>query len=483
MKAVPLFISYETGVLQRSLSDQTRPRVAAILGTTLSLSITFLDDAGAAMELEADSTGRLVCRSPDALDGDTVLLDAAWSHADDTTLYTLQTLADSEQLRNLIKSEPCFTLAAQIEFTIPGEDDPRKSLTFDLIIHNGPARGDEGAPDVADYASWLWLKEKLEAGSNITLTENDTTKVITIAATGAGGGGADWGDIGGTLADQTDLQSALNAKLSITAAEAAYQPLAALLTALSALSNASGVLTNNGSGALSYTATSTGGNGGTDDGKLVKFSEGNGSIIATAVVRVKPYGGGSGYIQIEPTRVVFIRGAGDYCNIYPPTEAGAYSFYLPSVAGAGSHTLALEDGNITGTSGGLSSTLEVTSGGTGQTSYTDGQLLIGNTTGNTLDKATLTAGSGISITNGHGTITIASTSSGGTVTSVAASVPSFLSVIFAAVDVNAADQTLTDGLCKILLVSSWGNKVCCVNLGPAAFQHSGYQVAAVGMSN
>jgi len=111
---------------------------------------------------------------------------------------------------------------------------------------------------------------------------------------------------------------------------------------------AAGVLTNNGSGALSYTATSTGGNGGTDDGKLVKFSEGNGSIIATAVVRVKPYGGGSGYIQIEPTRVVFIRGAGDYCNIYPPTEAGAYSFYLPSVAGAGSHTLVLEDGNITG---------------------------------------------------------------------------------------------------------------------------------------
>ena len=32
-------------------------------------------------------------------------------------------------------------------------------------------------------------------------------------------------------------------------------------------------------------------------------------------------------------------------------------------------------------------------GGTGQTTYTDGQLLIGNTTGNTLAKATLTAGS------------------------------------------------------------------------------------------
>jgi hypothetical protein len=60
----------------------------------------------------------------------------------------------------------------------------------------------------------------------------------------------------------------------------------------------------------------------------------------------------------------------------------------------------------------------VSAGGTGQTSYTDGQLLIGNSTGNTLTKATLTAGTGITITNGSGAITINGT--GGTVTSVAA---------------------------------------------------------------
>jgi hypothetical protein len=57
-------------------------------------------------------------------------------------------------------------------------------------------------------------------------------------------------------------------------------------------------------------------------------------------------------------------------------------------------------------------TLGVDQGGTGQTSYTDGQLLIGNSTGNTLTKAALTAGSGISITNGSGAITIASTGGG-----------------------------------------------------------------------
>jgi hypothetical protein len=56
-----------------------------------------------------------------------------------------------------------------------------------------------------------------------------------------------------------------------------------------------------------------------------------------------------------------------------------------------------------------SGTLTVVRGGTGQSTYTDGQLLIGNTTGNTLTKATLTAGTGISVTNGAGSITIGNT--------------------------------------------------------------------------
>ena len=67
----------------------------------------------------------------------------------------------------------------------------------------------------------------------------------------------------------------------------------------------------------------------------------------------------------------------------------------------------------------LGSPITVANGGTGQSSYTNGQLLIGNTTGNTLTKATLTAGTGITITNGSGSITIAATGGGsGTVTSV-----------------------------------------------------------------
>ena len=63
------------------------------------------------------------------------------------------------------------------------------------------------------------------------------------------------------------------------------------------------------------------------------------------------------------------------------------------------------EGNIIYRAGGTD--VAVSDGGTGQSTYTDGELLIGNTTGNTLDKATLTPTSNeISIANGNGSITI-----------------------------------------------------------------------------
>jgi hypothetical protein len=72
-------------------------------------------------------------------------------------------------------------------------------------------------------------------------------------------------------------------------------------------------------------------------------------------------------------------------------------------------------------------TLGVGAGGTGLTSTpSNGQIDIGNGAGFT--RATLTAGSGVSITNGSGTITIATTGGGGTVTSVGLTAPAFLSV-------------------------------------------------------
>lgn len=67
----------------------------------------------------------------------------------------------------------------------------------------------------------------------------------------------------------------------------------------------------------------------------------------------------------------------------------------------------------------LGAALPVGSGGTGQTSYTNGQLLIGNTTGNTLAKATLTGTSNqVNVTNGAGSITLSTPQSLDTAASI-----------------------------------------------------------------
>jgi hypothetical protein len=76
---------------------------------------------------------------------------------------------------------------------------------------------------------------------------------------------------------------------------------------------------------------------------------------------------------------------------------------LGTIASQNSDNVNITGGKISG----LNPALPVDSGGTGQSTFTNGELLIGNTTGNTLAKATLTAGANITITNGTGSITIA----------------------------------------------------------------------------
>ncbi|MCE9643622.1 MAG: hypothetical protein K8Q97_04925, partial [Candidatus Andersenbacteria bacterium] len=83
-----------------------------------------------------------------------------------------------------------------------------------------------------------------------------------------------------------------------------------------------------------------------------------------------------------------------------------------SQTGAGTSTTVLH-GGTTPTYGAIvlstdtSGTLPVANGGTGQTTYTDGQILIGNSSGNTLTKATITGTANqVVVTNGTGTITL-----------------------------------------------------------------------------
>jgi hypothetical protein len=107
--------------------------------------------------------------------------------------------------------------------------------------------------------------------------------------------------------------------------------------------------------------------------------------------------------------------------------------------------------------GSITGTLAVANGGTGATSYTNGQLLIGNTTGNTLAKGTIAGTANqVNVANGAGSITLSlpqsidtgssptfaglTLSGNGTLNGTHNTAPNQVGVIPAASDLTTADQ-------------------------------------------
>ena len=136
------------------------------------------------------------------------------------------------------------------------------------------------------------------------------------------------------------------------------------------------------------------------------------------------YGSTSGYVGLTvpaaagSTTYTFPSADGTSGQVLTTSGTGILSWTTVSGGGGGGGVTSFSSGTtgltpVAATTGAvqLGGTLSVANGGTGQTTYTNGQLLIGNTTGNTLTKSTLTAGTGINITNGAGSITIGLTSS------------------------------------------------------------------------
>ena len=106
------------------------------------------------------------------------------------------------------------TLEADRTFNVGAGTGISVSADAVALSHLGlEALADPGADRLAFWDDSAGAFAWLTLGTNLSITG-------TTLNAAAGAGGADWGDIGGTLSNQTDLQNALNAKVTAAAAEA-----------------------------------------------------------------------------------------------------------------------------------------------------------------------------------------------------------------------------------------------------------------------
>jgi hypothetical protein len=264
-----------------------------------------------------------------------------------------------------------------------------------------------------DYATLSSFPNSGEVGK--IYVANDTNKIyrfvdniyVEISPTTA----ISWGGISGTLSNQTDLQSALNVKIPYTGASQDLN-----------LGSKNLIVNNIFDGFSSITASATQivltinsvpsylviGSG----GQTIKLPDA--TTLQKGAVYVFNNNQSSGSITVNNnsnTLIVSIP-SGGYALVElidNSIAAGSWDrhFQSPSNVSWSTNTFDYAGSFVNGTWNG--NVVQPNRGGSGQSTYTDGQLLIGNTSGNTLSKATLTPGVGIGIANGNGSITISST--------------------------------------------------------------------------
>lgn len=106
--------------------------------------------------------------------GSSTVYEAVWDDADVDSTALRAFLADATASENWSRKA-----WLEVEWTISGSTE-RVFLPVDVRVSFHLPEDD--APDPAADASWAWLKARLAAGTGLTRTVNDSTKVITFAS-------------------------------------------------------------------------------------------------------------------------------------------------------------------------------------------------------------------------------------------------------------------------------------------------------------
>ena len=255
-----------------------------------------------------------------------------------------------------------------------------------------------------------------QTGTWGTTTNDNFSVALGEAITGSADVAFSSSDVTVTLTDTNGAQTARNLRLNLTGTSGGARNL--ILGAGCQIEKL--YLINNGL-ADAVTVKNTSGTGiAVPAGKSMFVYNDGTNVVEAVTASVTPFAvasGGTGLGTLTANNVLLGNGTSAVQFVAPGSNGNVLtsngSTWASTTPATGTTFSAGTTGFTpnTATSGAvtLAGTLGVTNGGTGQTTYTNGQLLIGNTTGNTLTKATLTQGTGISITNGAGAITIAAT--------------------------------------------------------------------------
>lgn len=173
------YITIDAGTGSVTMSNVSRllPALSGILGTRLRLSASFARSSEIITH-EVGTTGRLTLKAVGRPSGEPLGLDTAWQIVDDR--YVFETALTSGPLYALLGDQKDVVVSASVEWQIPGETEPRKSLDFPILIVTSSSREDDVGPPPQESAAWAWIKSRLVAGPNITFSVNESAKTITI---------------------------------------------------------------------------------------------------------------------------------------------------------------------------------------------------------------------------------------------------------------------------------------------------------------